>query len=150
MLLAGARAHPRAECSSAGGDALETVAAAGICRRLLFCFSSPHGRWFWVGGGLSVFSCVSRSSGVRCDGAIQAPFPHAVFRPSPSGGVRSTHLRPRMGTKGAQACGMQQGAVRQQGQIVGIKGSKAGGRCQCSDKSQKMERWGRQIPCDRG
>ena len=55
-----------------------------------------------------------------------------------------------MGTKGAQACGMQQGAVRQQGQIVGIKGSKAGGRCQCSDKSQKMERWGRQIPCDRG
>lgn len=148
--LAGARAHPRAECSSAGGDALETVAAAGICRRLLFCFSSPHGRWFWVGGGLSVFSCVSRSSGVRCDGAIQAPFPQAVFRPSPSGGVRCTRLRPRMSAKEAQAGGTRQGAVRQQGQVVGIKGSKAGGRCQCSDKSQKMERWGRQIPCDRG
>lgn len=75
-LLSAASRRPRAECSSAGGDALETVAAAGICRRLLFCFLSPDGRWFWAGGGFGVFfSCVSQSPGVRCDGAIQAPFP---------------------------------------------------------------------------
>ena len=43
-------------------------------------------------------------------------------------------------------CGTRQRAVRQQGQVVGIKGSKAGGRCWCSDKSQKTERGGRQMP----
>ena len=44
-----------------------------------------------------------------------------------------------MGAKGARVCGTRQRAVRQQGQVVGIKGSKAGGRCWCSDKSQKTE-----------
>ena len=62
LLLPGAPAHLRAECSSAGGDALETVAAAGIGRHLLFCFLSPDGRWSWAGGGLGVFfSCVTGS-----------------------------------------------------------------------------------------
>ena len=55
-----------------------------------------------------------------------------------------------MGAKGGWVCGTWQRAVRQQGQVLGIKGSKAGGRCQCSDKSQKMERRGRQSPRDRG
>lgn len=86
LLLPGARAHLRAGCSSAGEDSLQTVAAAGIGRRLLFCFLSPDRRWLWAGGGLGVFSCVSWSSGVRCDGAIQALFPQALSGPSPSRG----------------------------------------------------------------
>ena len=151
LLLPGARAHLRAGCSSAGEDSLETVAAAGIGQRLLFCFLSPDRRWLWAGGGLGIFfSCVSRSSGVRCDGAIQAPFPQALSGPSPFRGARGTRLRPCMGTKGAQVCGTRQRAVRQQGQVVGIKGSKAGGRCRCSDKSPKTEKGGRQMPRHRG
>ena len=102
LLLPGARAHLRAGCSSAVEDALET----GCCwdrpaPPLLLLL--PNGRWFCEGGGLSVFSsCVSRSPGVRCDGAIQArtgstggvpalPIPRgARLRCKGASGVRNT------------------------------------------------------------
>lgn len=70
------------------------LAAAGICRRLLFCFSSPHGRWFWVGGGLSVFSCVSQT---QVSGVMER-FKHRFHRrcsdpPHPEGEVHPSEAR---------------------------------------------------------